>query len=203
MLAINVSILGAVVQGGETIPDLTGLISRAAGLLPVGLACIATAIANGLLSATMKARLVFLRWHHALPGHRAFSQLARSDPRIDLGRLKKALGNAFPDTPEAQNTAWYRLFKAVEAASEIQHSHREFLFARDYTGLAALILLVFSAVACTEAPTWKVAGFYTLALVVQYLLARQAAATYGARFVCTVMAVRSSRPPRTAAKSKA
>jgi hypothetical protein len=51
-------------------------INSATQLLPVGLATVVTTIANGLLSADMKARLVFLRWYHALPGHRAFSKYA-------------------------------------------------------------------------------------------------------------------------------
>src|ERR1700683_4042843 len=53
--------------------ELSGLkaaLGGAANLLPVGLAIVVTTIANGLLSSPMKERLVFLCWHHALPGHR-------------------------------------------------------------------------------------------------------------------------------------
>src|SRR5229473_6305563 len=62
-----------------------------AQLLPVGLATVVTTVANGLLSADMKARLVFLRWHHALPGNRAFSRYAHSDPRIDQAKLAQLI----------------------------------------------------------------------------------------------------------------
>src|SRR5712671_5918274 len=56
-------------------------------------------IVNGLLSAETKARLVFLRMKDALPGHRAFSKYAASDPRVDISNLKKICGNKFPDDP--------------------------------------------------------------------------------------------------------
>ena len=46
-----------------------------------------------IYSAGMKARLVFLRWKNALPGHRAFSIYGLSDPRVDMDRIKKSLGN--------------------------------------------------------------------------------------------------------------
>jgi hypothetical protein len=82
-----------------------------------------------------------LRWAHALPGHRAFRKHAPVDPRIDLERLKKSLGNNFPKGPEAENKAWYRMFKEEEAAPEVQHIHREFLLMRDYAGFSALFLV--------------------------------------------------------------
>jgi hypothetical protein len=91
--------------------DWRGLFAVAADLLPIGFAMIVTSVANGLLSANMKARLVFLRWKYALPGHRAFSQHALADPRIDTARLKKSLGSNIPEDPGAENRVWYRIFK--------------------------------------------------------------------------------------------
>ncbi len=162
-----------------------------ANLLPVGLALVVTSIANGLLSAHTKARLVFLRWTHALPGHRAFSECGTADPRVDLPRLQAAMGT-LPAGPEAENRVWYRLFKEVEETPEVEHIHREFLFMRDYTAFAALFLLAFGAAALVWAPSWKAALLYLLALTLQFLFVRQAAATYGSRFVCTVLAVKSA-----------
>jgi hypothetical protein len=74
-----------------------GIFTATSNLLPIGFAFIVTSVTNGLLSANMKARLVFLRWMYALPGHRAFSKYALADPRIDLARLKKSLGNKLPE----------------------------------------------------------------------------------------------------------
>jgi hypothetical protein len=90
------------------------LLTEATNILPVGFAFIVATVANGLLSADMKARLVFLRWNHALPGHRAFSNYAVSDPRVHIAKLKKACGKEFPDDPVEQNRTWFRFYKTVE-----------------------------------------------------------------------------------------
>jgi hypothetical protein len=66
--------------------------------------------------------------------------------------------------------------------------HRDFLLMRDYTGLAVLFVVVFGATALIVVPSWRVALAYCLLLVAQFVLTRQAAATYGARFVTTVLA---------------
>ncbi|MGX9983173.1 hypothetical protein [Methylobacterium fujisawaense] len=200
-IAANALLLAYVLQGGPSPPDLAALIGRASGLLPVGFACLTTTVVNGLLSSTTKARLVFLRWRHPLPGCRAFSRLAPADPRIELDRLRRALGGKFPATPEAENAAWNRLLAAVKNEPNVLQSHRDFLLTRDLTGLAAIVLVVFGAIAAVFAPTSRAAGLYGLVLAAQYLLVRQAASNYGSRFVCTVMAARSSGPLR-AARSK-
>lgn len=195
-IAANALLLAAVLQGGPALPDVAGLIGRASGLLPIGFACLTTTVVNGLLSPMTKARLVFLRWHHPLPGCRAFSRLAPADPRIDLDRLRRTLGGRFPATPEAENAAWCRLLAAAESEPRVLQSHRDFLLTRDLTGLAVIVLVVFGIVSLAFAPTWKAAGLYGLILAAQYLLVRQAAATYGSRFVCTVMLARSSKPSK-------
>lgn len=171
---------------------LHGLLTAVSNLFPIGFAFILTSIVNGLLSSVIKARLVFLRWTHALPGHRAFSKHAPADPRIDLNRLKKALGNKLPEGPDAENQAWYRIFKEVEAAPEIQHVHRELLFMRDYTCIAALCFVGYGITALIIVGPMKAAMLYALALLLQVIVVRHVAATYGERFVCTVLAVKSA-----------
>jgi hypothetical protein len=171
-------------------------IAGAANLLPVGLAVVVTTVANGLLSADLKARLVFLRWKHALPGHRAFSVYARKDPRIDFVRLQRALGNKPPAGPEAENAAWYRFYLEVQNVPAVQQVHRDFLLLRDYTGLAALFLIGFGLAALFVVATWKVFAFYLGFLVLQLIVVRHAAATYGIRFVCTVLAQKAGKATR-------
>jgi len=180
-----------------------GLFLGAPSLLPVGMAFIVTSVGNGLLSANMKARLVFLRWTHPLPGHQAFSKHALADPRIDLDCLKKSLGNKLPEGPEAENKAWYRIFKEVEPAPEVQHIHREFLFMRDFAGLAALFLVGLGVAALFLAQSWKFALTYCLVLLLQFIVVRHVAATYGIRFVCTVLAVKSAKPTVSTRKLQA
>jgi hypothetical protein len=195
IVIVNSLCLCAVAQAGTiSIGGLKALFTESTNLLPVGFALIVTTVANGLLSADIKARLVFLRWKHALPGHRAFSKYAASDPRIDIGKLKKVCGNKFPDDPVEQNRTWYRLYKAVEGNPSVLQVQRDFLLMRDYAGLAALFAVVFGAVALIEVPSWRVSLAYCLFLVAQLVLVRQAASTYGVRFVTTVLAEKAATP---------
>jgi hypothetical protein len=168
----------------------------AANLLPVGLAVVVTTIANGLLSSGMKDRLVFFRWHHALPGHRAFSVYAKADPRIDWVRLQRALGNKIPSYPEGENKTWYRLYLEMQNVPAVQQVHRDYLLLRDYTGLAALFLVGLGIAALFVIATWKVLAVYVGIIILQFVVARHAAATYGIRFVCTVLARKAGMPAR-------
>lgn len=77
IIAFNSLFLYAVAQ--ENAIRLEGIhaaISNAGNLIPVGFAIVAATVVNGILSDETKNRLVFLRWHNALPGHRAFSKYA-------------------------------------------------------------------------------------------------------------------------------
>lgn len=142
-IALNFVVFYVFAQGDALAQSgLTGLLTGAVNLLPVGLALIITSLANGLLNAGMKARLVFFRWKHALPGHRAFTKYGPADPRVDMDHLKKVLGD-IPAEPGMQNREWYRLYKEVENDLAIAQIHREFLFNRDYASFAFLSFAIF------------------------------------------------------------
>jgi hypothetical protein len=149
----------------------------------------------------MKERLVFLRWHHSLPGHRAFSVHAKADPRIDFVRLQRACGNKVPIDPKDQNSLWYRFYIEVQDVPAVQQVHRDFLLLRDYAGLAALLLVGLGIAALFLVAPWKAFGVYLGILVLQLVVVRHAAATYGFRFVCTVLAQKAGRSPASSAAS--
>jgi len=207
LIAVNSAAFYAALNFSEfESSGLRALINSATQLLPVGLAAVVTTIANGLLSADMKARLVFLRWHHALPGNRAFSRYAQRDPRIDQVRLAQLVDVKSLPTPEAENAAWYRLYKEAHNDPSVQQVHREFLLLRDYAGLAVLFLIGFGAVALFTVEPARVLVVYCLLLAAQFVIARHAAATYGIRFMTTVLAIKASAPApvaRTPAKRAA
>jgi hypothetical protein len=189
VMAANVAVLYAVLRGeAPTALGLKALFGTASSFIPVGLAAVVTTIANGILSADDKARLVFLRWKHALPGHRAFSEYALCDPRIDIAALEKACGGKCPSDPVEQNRTWYRLFKTIEDNPAVAPAHRDFLLTRDYTSFAMLFLVVFGATALVLGPSWRASLIYGLGLVAQFLLVRHVASIYGVRFVKTVLA---------------
>jgi hypothetical protein len=174
--------------------DFKILLSSATAFLPIGLTAIATTLLNGVLSATMKSRLVFLRWNDPLPGCRAFSRYAAADPRIDTERLRAELGGSLPKESHEENRTWYRLLKEVESAPEVEQAHKDFLLMRDYAGLSLLFLVCFGASSFVFVEPLKVAICYFIALCGQLIVVRHVAATYGVRFVCTVLALKSAAP---------
>ncbi|GJD75396.1 hypothetical protein [Methylobacterium goesingense] len=194
-IAANVAVLYAFSQyHAVSTAGLKGVVAGATSLVPLSLALILTTVANGLLSDPTKTRLVFLRWKHALPGHRAFSVFAASDPRIDLDGLRKLLGKDWPTDPVAENRMWYRLFKDSENDPAVLYSHGEYLFTRDYTGFAAMCLIGLGAAAAFMIEPATTLMVYLGCLLLQFLLVRHTAATYGERFVCTVLARKAARP---------
>ncbi|MGE5109768.1 MAG: hypothetical protein ACM3JB_02850 [Acidobacteriaceae bacterium] len=189
IIAGNSLFLYGVIQANAIkLEGMRSAFKDAANLLPVGLALVISVVLNGLLSTDAKARLVFLRWHHALPGHRAFTEYAVRDPRIDVSALVKLHGSVLPTDPADQNRAWYRIYKSVETDPAVRQVHRDFLLLRDYAALCLVFIVFYGAVAFYAVASKKVALIYLLATAAQYLLVRQAAFNYGVRFVTTVLA---------------
>jgi hypothetical protein len=170
---------------------LRGLLNGVIHLLPVGLA-----VANSLVDVETKYRLVFLRWHHALPGHRAFTEYGPRDPRVDMSKVKGVLGGTLPSDPDEQNATWYALFKNVENEPPVLSVHRDFLLLRDYAALAALFVPVFGAVTTFAVRPPNVLAAYLGLLLLQFLIVRAAAANCGRRFVATVLAEASMGLPK-------
>jgi hypothetical protein len=166
--------------------------TNADNLLPVGFALVAATVVNGLLSEQAKARVVFLRWRFPLPGHRAFSEHAQSDPRISLASLKSLCGPEWPTDPRDQNRIWYRMYKTVENEPAVRQVHRDFLLLRDYAGMSALFLLIYGAAGLYAIPSWKVGVCYAVLLASQFSVVRYSASNYGISFVKTVLAVKAA-----------
>lgn len=160
-------------------------------LVPAGLLLVFITVANGLLSPMTKARLVFWRWRYPLPGCRAFSIHAKRDARINLPALRAKLGN-LPKAEADQNSTWYKLYRTIEHEAAVSQGQRDFLFTRDYAALAALAILPLGTAAFVQAGSLRQAATYLAILVAQYLVTRFAAANYGTRFVCTVLAIKSA-----------
>lgn len=162
-------------------------------VFPGGLALALTSIVNAQLTHLHKARIVFWRWDHPLPGSRVFSELAQDDYRIDLAEMKKRW-SPLPTDPREQNSLWYRLYQSQQASPAIGHLDRNWLFARDYACVVALLIPILSLAAAIQFSSLR--SYLTLlaALVMQFLLARQAAKNYADRFVTTVVAQALANP---------
>jgi hypothetical protein len=194
IFAGNTFLLYALVQAkGFDIDGLRSIFGDPKTLVPVGFAVVATAVLNGVLSADTKARLVFLRWHNALPGHRAFSHYASSDPRIDFAALTRDHGAALPVDPVEQNRTWYRIYKTVENEPSVNQVHRDFLLLRDYTGLSVLFFVFYGGVGFFALPSIRSSALYLLLLIIQFGVVRLAASNYGIRLVTTVLAQKTTK----------
>ena len=70
--------------------------------------------------------------------------------------------------------------------------HREFLFTRDYAGLALMMLIVLGAMGFIQIPSTQTGWLYLGVLVLQFALVWHAARNHGRRFVTTVLALKSA-----------
>lgn len=148
-------------------------------------------ILTGVLSDAGKARLVFWHWRNPLPGSRAFTDLIRTDPRVDVPALRKKCG-AFPKDPRAQNALWYRLYKKHKTTTSVWEAHKIYLLTRDLTTMSAIFAVLFSIGVAAASVGSKISLWYSGALIVQYLFVASSARNYGKRFVLDVLTEESS-----------
>ena len=144
-------------------------------------------VLTGILSADSKARLVFLRFRNALPGHRAFSQLAPGDSRIDMDKLRLIV-SPWPSTPAAENRTWYAIYKKHANSTTVLHSHQSFLLARDLAAISFLFFLTgpWGLAIVQRGLLWPL--LYAFVMLGHYIVLMIVAQNHGRRFVCNVLA---------------
>lgn len=188
----NIAVFILLVHGEPAqIADWGGMVTALRRSVPAGLALILVGIVNAQLSADMKARIVFGRWRHPLPGCEAFTRYARNDDRIDLAALERLFG-PFPIAPKEQSALWYRLYKSVDTDPSVTQVHREYLFTRDYTCIALMLVLGFGPLGVIKIVSFTTAITYSALIVMQFLVVARAARNHGRRFVTTVLALKSA-----------
>lgn len=194
LMLMNLAVLYAFVTG-ESVParGVIALVTDLDKLIPAGIGLALVGILNAQISAEAKARIIFLRWRHPLPGCRAFSLHAASDARVDVAELSRQYGN-LPYEPREQNALWYRLYKGVDCEPAVTQVHRSFLFARDYACVALMMLFVLGGYAMLYVPSKSGRVIFVGVLLVQFLLAMRAARNHGIRFVTTVLAIAAAKP---------
>lgn len=153
----------------------------------IALSPIMALILTGLISSENKARLVYWRVANALPGHRVFSKLVRSDPRIDVQNLLRKMGS-MPQDPREQNTKWYSLYKRYSGSVTVKEAHRSFLLARDLCSISFLFAVFGPWGLLLFQHTVKWALLYFVIMGLQYFLFALVAQNYGNRFACNVLA---------------
>ena len=191
VLAIDILVLVAFAIGWADVTSwkVEKLVTRAglATLMPV-----AALLLAALIPANWKATLIYWRIKDTLPGHRAFSKHAPSDPRIDLEGLRRNVG-AFPSEPREQNTVWYKLYKKVASDASVEDGHKGYLLFRDLAAISLLLTVVAPVGVHLLEGGLRSALLLGALMLGQYLLAAIAARNSGIRFVTNVLAIHSTR----------
>src|SRR5690606_24677470 len=115
-----------------------------------------------------------------------------ADPRIDVAKLKKDVGE-FAVDPREQNAKWYGHYKQVDSDPSVVDSHKNYLLFRDIAAMSLLLVPVLPiAMHFIGVDTPRILASTTW-FVGQYLVTALAARTTGIRFVQNVLAVHASR----------
>lgn len=169
----------------QSLTDRYHALNRKDGLVLIMMPVVILVL-SGVISSHWKAVLVFWRLKHPLPGHRAFSILARNDPRIDMQELKRKFGD-LPRGEKDQNAVWYKAYKKVETATIVVAPHRSFLLARDLAAIALLFALGGSVGLLVVHVNARLVAVYAGAMLAQYLFLAIVARNHGKRLVCNVL----------------
>lgn len=161
------------------------------GLLFAATGPLVAVFLNDLLPSNAKASIVFWRIKDALPGHRAFSEHAKADPRIDIAALNKKV-RKFPQNPRDQNTCWYKLFQKHQSNVIVSDSHKRFLLFRDSSSLTLLILVIAWIASALSGIPVGLQAVVVGGLAVQFLWLAISARNTGIRLVQNVLALESS-----------
>lgn len=161
------------------------------GLLFAAAGPLVAVFLNDLLPSNAKASIVFWRLKDALPGHRAFSEHAEADPRIDLAALKQKIGE-FPQSSRDQNSCWYRLFQKHQSNVIVSDSHKRFLLFRDSSSLTLLILAIAWIASVLAGAPAGLQATVVGGLAVQFLWLAISARNTGIRLVQNVLALEAS-----------
>ncbi len=191
ILVANVAIYAVLLNRGFSLENWIETFTDIQKIVPVLVVSIITGILNAQIGHNTKARLVSWRWLNPLPGSRAFTEYASTDPRIDTSALTRH-HSPLPTDPREQNALWYKLYREFQKEPAVVQVHREYLYTRDYASIAALLTIGFGLAGLYQIPDLKIVSLYILFLVVQYLLVRRAALNHSIRFVTTVLAYKAS-----------
>ena len=147
------------------------------------------AVFNGVFPRSVKECLVF--WPDGRPGERAFSHFMLKDSTIDKKVLQTHFG-PLPSASDEQNALWVTWLHEFDNDARIRSPYELYLFARDWTIIAAAILILATPMAFWFSKATVLSFLYVAILVVQCLLARQVARVQGEQLVKSVMVLKGS-----------
>jgi len=177
---------GVVAFSLEDFDELLSRIKTPGGLFPL-IAFPLSIVLEGILSNNYKAILVFWRLRNPLPGCRAFSDIARQDPRIDMDRLVELFPEGLPQEPAKQNREWYRLYRKYKSEPVVLDAHKSFLLTRDLATLTVIIIPVCLIGHFIWGTPAQLIFYYIAVEVIALIGITIASRNYGKRFVANVL----------------
>ncbi len=170
----------------KDVDELLSLLKSPSGFFPL-LAFPIIIILDGVIHSDYKAMLIFLRVKYALPGHRAFSDIAKYDSRINYEKLISLYPKGLPVEPQDQNNEWYELYRQFSNRPVVYDSHKSFLLTRDLASLTFL-LTPFCLIAHILWKTSPITILYHIILLICItIILCVASQNYGKRFVSNVL----------------
>lgn len=144
-------------------------------------------VLEGLLNNKIKEVLIFWRLRNPLPGSRAFTVIAKKDPRINIERLQNLLNDNLPKNPYEQNSEWFQLYKKFGNELIVYESHKSYLLTRDMASLTTILIpIILIAHTIFKTPAKNV--FYHILLLLGFLLMFiLSSRNYAYRFVANVL----------------
>lgn len=169
-------------------------VMAAPGSASLGLIVIASLVLLGLVPPNWRDRLIHLRWHHPLPGSRAFTVVGPTSSHVDMAALTAKLG-VLPNDPGEQNRLFYRIYKPLRDDIGVCDPHRRYLAARDIGTITALLILPLPPLAFAVNHNLGRSGAYGACLLAAYVLCAVSAKNYGWRMVQHVLALTAAVDP--------
>jgi len=165
-------------------------------LLPAGIGLAAVRVVRAQFPAWLKHALVY--WWSPRPGS-CYDDLGANDDRVSMAHIKEAYGPV-PAGPAEKNQLWYGIYLKFQDRPSVIQANRNYLFTRDYAEICIVLFITLGIggflIADPGAATW-----YAAALLVQYLVVRNAAHNYGVEVVTNVLAL-ASHAAKTAGAPK-
>ncbi len=158
------------------------------GSAALGIIVIASLLLLGLIPPPWRDRLIHLKWHHPLPGCRAFTEIGPKSNHVDMHSLEAKCG-PFPTDPGAQNKLFYKIYLKVRDEIGVLDAHRRYLAARDIGTIAAILTLTLPILAWVATQNVSRTVFYAMGLAIFFVLCAVAAKNYSLRMVQHVLAL--------------
>lgn len=149
----------------------------------------AVIVLNGLVPRRAKEFLVF--WPAPRPGTRAFDHFMFRDSSINRKTLEQDFA-PLPSDPDEQNALWAGWLNEFAEDARVRSAYGLYLFARDWTAVAAFMLIVAAPAALWLSEDAKGVLWYAVALFVQCVLARWLAYVQGEQLVMSVLSCKGS-----------